>query len=77
MRQPSRGYAGAVDSSQEPTGRLSDDEFRQFLSLLRRYLHHDLDQWELLVTQREYGPAYAVFANKLPEGWPEDMFRPF
>ncbi len=45
--------------------------------MLRRYLHHDLDQWELLVTQSEYGPLYAVFANKLPEGWPEDMFRPF
>jgi len=66
-----------MDPSQEPTGRLSDEEFRQFLSMLRRYLQHDLDQWELLVTQSEYGPLYAVFANKLPEGWPEDMFRPF
>lgn len=77
MHWPARGYAGCVEPIQEPAGQLSDEEFRQFLSLLRRYLHYDLDQWELLVTQRKYGPAYAVFANKLPEGWPENMFRPF
>ncbi|WP_335984432.1 MULTISPECIES: hypothetical protein [Streptomycetaceae] len=66
-----------MEPSQEPAGPLSEEEFQQFLNMLRRYLHHDLDQWELLVTQSEYGPLYAVFANKLPEDWPEDVFRQF
>jgi hypothetical protein len=63
--------------SPEPSGRLPDEEFRQFLGMLRRYLHHDLDQWELLVTQSEYGPIYARFMSELPEGRPKDMFEPF
>lgn len=65
-----------MQPSEEPTGPLSDEEVRQFVNLLRRYLHHDLDQWELNVTESEHGPVYAVLANKLPAGWPLEMFKP-
>ncbi|WP_405767099.1 hypothetical protein OG539_19440 [Actinacidiphila glaucinigra] len=65
------------DATQGQTGPLSDAEVQQFVNLLRRYLHYELDQWECLVTESDYGPIYAVFANKLPEGWTHEFFRPF
>ncbi|MEV7371938.1 hypothetical protein AB0O51_13765 [Streptomyces sp. NPDC090301] len=65
-----------MDAAQEPTGPLSDEEVQQFLNLLRRYLHHELDQWQGLVTDSDYGPIYAFFTNKLPDEWSHEMFRP-
>jgi hypothetical protein len=61
----------------DQTGPLSDEESQQFANLLRRYLHHELDQWEGVVTESAYGPVYAFFTNKLPDGWPHESFRPF
>ncbi|MFJ9727684.1 hypothetical protein ACIRP3_33515 [Streptomyces sp. NPDC101209] len=66
-----------MDAAQDQTGPLSDEEFRQFTSLLRRYLDHELDQWECLVTESAHGPLYAFFTNKLPAGWTHESFRPF
>ncbi|MEU4078079.1 hypothetical protein DEJ45_19660 [Streptomyces venezuelae] len=65
-----------MDATQEPTGPLSDEEGQQFVNLLRRYLHHELDQWQGLVTESDYGPIYAFFTNKLPDKWSREMFRP-
>ncbi|SEG83197.1 hypothetical protein SAMN05216223_11418 [Actinacidiphila yanglinensis] len=66
-----------MDSSHGTAGPLSDEEGQQFVTLLRRYLHHELDQFEFVMTETEYGPIYAIFTNKLPEGWPAEAFRPF
>ncbi|MDX2705855.1 hypothetical protein PV350_23770 [Streptomyces sp. PA03-6a] len=49
----------------------------QFSSLLRRYLHHKLDQWEGVVTESPHGPVYAFFTNRLPDDWTHESFRPF
>lgn len=65
-----------MDAAKEPTGPLSDEEAQQFVSLLRRYLCHDLDQWQGLVTESDYGPIYAFFTNKRPDEWPHELFRP-
>ncbi|MET4648134.1 hypothetical protein ABID95_007904 [Streptomyces atratus] len=56
------------DATQGQTGPLSNAEVQQFVNLLRRYLHYELDQWENLVTESDYGPIYASFTNKLPDG---------
>lgn len=65
-----------MDSTTGRTGPLSADEGRQFVGLLRRYMEYELDQFEFLVRETEHGPVYAIFSNKLPEGWPAEAFIP-
>ncbi|MEU1077277.1 MULTISPECIES: hypothetical protein [unclassified Streptomyces] len=57
-------------------GPLSDQEFEQFRDLLRRYLAHELDQWELLRSDTPYGTAYLHMTRALPPGTTEEMYRP-
>lgn len=67
-----------MDSSLDPAGPLSAEEGQQFVNLLRRYLQYELDQFQFVMTEtEEYGPAYAIFTNKLPEGWPAEAFESF
>ncbi|MFF3454660.1 hypothetical protein ACFYXH_10060 [Streptomyces sp. NPDC002730] len=55
-----------------PDGPLNDAEWEQFRQLLRRYLRHELDQWETWKTDTPYGPAYALLTRALPaEAMPE------
>ncbi|MFI1177344.1 hypothetical protein [Streptomyces melanogenes] len=58
------------------TGPLDDQEFATFRDLLRRYLAHELDQWELLRTATPYGTAYLHMSRALPPGTTEEMYRP-
>lgn len=39
-------------------GRLSDDEYRNLLDLLRRFCEHDLDQHEAWRLNTTYGDVY-------------------
>jgi hypothetical protein len=57
-------------------GRLSDDEFRDLISLLKRFCSHDLDQWEALQTPTPYGPVYINMTRSLPPGTDPSAFRP-
>ncbi|MER5890521.1 hypothetical protein ABT160_42410 [Streptomyces sp. NPDC001941] len=57
-------------------GRLNDEEFAQFLELLRRYSAFELDQWENLSTETPYGPVYIMLTRALPPGWTKEMYRP-
>ncbi|MEV7772839.1 hypothetical protein [Kitasatospora sp. NPDC086791] len=54
-------------SEMEPDGPLSDAEAEQFRQLLKRYLSHELDQWETSKSETPYGPAYVVLTRALPE----------
>ncbi|WP_327350313.1 hypothetical protein [Streptomyces sp. NBC_01304] len=58
-------------------GPLSDAEVDQLRLLLRRYCHHELDQWEALRTETPYGDVYVLITNALPAGTGPEMFRPF
>ncbi|MFD9484123.1 hypothetical protein [Streptomyces sp. NPDC059991] len=58
-------------------GPLDDAEFAQFRELLRRYLAHELDQWETLRTDTPYGPAYLFMSRALLPGTTDEMYRTF
>lgn len=60
-----------------PDGPLSDTEITQFVSLLRRYCSHELDQWANVKTETPYGPVYVMFTRALPPEWPPEAFRDF
>ncbi len=44
--------------------RLTDDEYRQLLRLLRRWCDTELDQFEHLVIPSRYGDVYAAFGRE-------------
>lgn len=55
-------------------GRLSDEERRELLQLLARFVSHDLDQWENWRIETSYGPVYVAIGNQLWPGWPDEAF---
>ncbi|MGY4989201.1 hypothetical protein [Streptomyces nigrescens] len=60
---------------QAENGRLSDDEFKEFLSFLKRFCSHDLDQWEAWQTTTPSGPVYVNMTRSLPPGTDPSAFR--
>ncbi|MFC8720118.1 hypothetical protein [Kitasatospora sp. NPDC057198] len=59
-----------------PDGPLTDAEAEQFHHLLRRYLAHELDQWETWWADTPYGPAYVLLTRALPPGERHEHYRP-
>ncbi|WP_416973677.1 hypothetical protein [Streptomyces sp. 4F14] len=66
-----------MDTSGPPDGPLSDHEIGQFFELMRRYCVYELDQWENLFTETDYGPVYVSLARALPPGAPHEAYREF
>ncbi|MFI1430407.1 hypothetical protein [Streptomyces lydicus] len=60
---------------QVESGRLSDDEFKEFLGFLKRFCSHDLDQWEAWQTTTPYGPVYINMSRGVPPGTDPSAFR--
>ncbi|TXC98893.1 hypothetical protein [Streptomyces sp. ISID311] len=56
-------------------GRLSDDEFKEFVGFLKRFCAHDLDQWEAWQTATPSGPVYANMTRSLPPETDPSAFR--
>ncbi|MFE6051137.1 hypothetical protein ACFQ6N_10300 [Kitasatospora sp. NPDC056446] len=55
-------------SELESDGPLVEAEVVQLRQLLKRYLSHELDQWETWKSETPYGPAYVVLSRALPDG---------
>lgn len=58
-----------------PEGRLSAAEWDQLRSLMRRYISHELDQWEHWCVETPYGPAYVTLTNAMPPDVPPELFH--
>ncbi|GAA1101562.1 hypothetical protein GCM10009663_50290 [Kitasatospora arboriphila] len=56
-------------------GPLSNSEVEQLRQLLKRYLSHELDQWEDWKTETPYGPAYVVLTRSLPPEAQPELFQ--
>jgi hypothetical protein len=54
---------------------LSDEEFKQFRGLLRRYCAWNLDQWDTWRTHTRYGPVYISISRKPLDGARPDSYE--
>jgi hypothetical protein len=54
--------------------RMTDEEFEQLRSLLRRYCATELDQWELWKTETPYGTAFVDITRVVREGTSLDTY---
>ncbi|MFF2123696.1 hypothetical protein ACFVXH_40845 [Kitasatospora sp. NPDC058184] len=61
-------------SEMESDGPLSDAEAERLRLLLKRYLSHELDQWETWKSETPYGPAYVLLSRALPDGGLPEYF---
>ncbi|MFI9269772.1 hypothetical protein ACIGXM_03485 [Kitasatospora sp. NPDC052896] len=64
------GHEAAAD------GPLSETEWEQLRQLLRRFLSHELDQWENWKADTPDGMAYVLLTRALPPGVLPEHFRP-
>ncbi|MBB4915553.1 hypothetical protein [Streptosporangium saharense] len=56
-------------------GSLSDTEFQTFLALLRRFVEHDLDQFELWRFETMYGSVHVNMSRAPLPGVAPDSYR--
>ncbi|MGW4384216.1 GNAT family N-acetyltransferase [Kitasatospora sp. NPDC004531] len=54
----------------DPGRRLTDAEWTRLRDYLRRYVQHELDQWDLWRIDTPYGPVAVTLSNSFPEGDP-------